>query len=82
MCVYILPKKRTLITTILCCQIVCVYMCAKAWLAFLFFSLDVDTVDRLPGEVTERFGWLEEIDVPQDLKMFAVEYLGPQIIDN
>ncbi|RWW31638.1 hypothetical protein GW17_00003726 [Ensete ventricosum] len=26
-------------------------------------------------------GWLEEIDISEDLKMDGVEYLGPQVID-
>nr|CAD1819746.1 unnamed protein product [Ananas comosus var. bracteatus] len=33
------------------------------------------------GSSDERLGWLKEIDVPKDLKMDGVEYLGPQIID-
>ncbi|OAY68276.1 Plant cysteine oxidase 2 [Ananas comosus] len=33
------------------------------------------------GLSDERLGWLKEINVPKDLKMDGVEYLGPQIID-
>lgn len=29
----------------------------------------------------DHLRWLEEIDIPKDLKMDGVEYLGPQIID-
>lgn len=36
------------------------------------------------GDVEEgkcSYGWLEEIEIPEDLKMEGVEYLGPQIDD-
>lgn len=29
----------------------------------------------------DHLRWLEEIDIPKNLKMDGVEYLGPQIID-
>ncbi|KAJ6846918.1 plant cysteine oxidase 2-like [Iris pallida] len=32
------------------------------------------------GHGDDRIGWLEEIDVPKEMKMFGVEYLGPQIV--
>lgn len=33
------------------------------------------------GEEEERYGWLEEVEMPEDSKMDWTEYLGPQIID-
>ncbi|XP_043699246.1 plant cysteine oxidase 2-like isoform X2 [Telopea speciosissima] len=36
---------------------------------------------REPKEGDDCYGWLEEIEMPKDLKMEGVEYLGPQIID-
>lgn len=33
------------------------------------------------GELEDGLGWLEEREMPKELKMVGVEYLGPQIID-
>lgn len=50
---------------------------------FFFFSsfLLLDGATTEAGLSDERLGWLKEINVPKDLKMDGVEYLGPQIID-
>ncbi|KAG9452079.1 hypothetical protein H6P81_004983 [Aristolochia fimbriata] len=37
-----------------------------------------DGAERL--DCDKRYGWLQEIDMPKDLRMDVVEYLGPQII--
>lgn len=40
------------------------------------------------GQVTEGesdgecYGWLEEIDMPENSQMDGIEYLGPQVMDN
>lgn len=30
----------------------------------------------------DRYGWLEEIEMPEDSEMDAIQYLGPQIVVN
>lgn len=32
-------------------------------------------------EEADRYGWLEEIELPENSKMDGIEYLGPQIIE-
>lgn len=34
-----------------------------------------------PKDEIHSYGWLEEIDVPEESKMDAIEYLGPRIIE-
>ncbi|GMI79032.1 plant cysteine oxidase 2, HYPOXIA RESPONSE UNKNOWN PROTEIN 43 [Hibiscus trionum] len=41
-----------------------------------------DCGDGERRRVSEGFGWLEEIEVPENAKMDRIEYLGPQIIQN
>ncbi|XP_042484356.1 plant cysteine oxidase 2-like [Macadamia integrifolia] len=48
-------------------------------LPFSVSRSDCSVVESKEGEGC--FGWLEEIDMPKDLMMEGVEYLGPQIID-
>lgn len=31
---------------------------------------------------SSNYGWLEEIEIPEESHMDGIEYLGPQIIDN
>lgn len=33
-------------------------------------------------EKGERYGWLEEIEMPEDSEMDAIQYLGPQIVED
>lgn len=33
-------------------------------------------------EEEECYGWLEEIEVPENSHMDGIEYLGPEIIDD
>ncbi|KAJ4781589.1 hypothetical protein LUZ62_065846 [Rhynchospora pubera] len=35
----------------------------------------------LTAEQRDKLGWLQEIEMPKDLKMDGIEYLGPPIID-
>lgn len=32
-------------------------------------------------EKGEMYGWLEEVEMPEDSEMDGIEYLGPQIMD-
>lgn len=43
-------------------------------------ALNGDTIQ--PKEDGERYGWLEEIDMPANAQMDQIEYLGPQVIEN
>lgn len=36
----------------------------------------------LTEEEAKGYGWLEEIEVPENSHMDGIEYLGPQIIDH
>jgi len=40
-----------------------------------------DSEVALTEEEGEGYGWLEEIEVPENSHMDGIEYLGPQIID-
>ncbi|KVI00028.1 Cysteamine dioxygenase [Cynara cardunculus var. scolymus] len=35
----------------------------------------------MSGEESERYWWLEEIEVPKESEMEGIEYMGPQIIE-
>lgn len=35
----------------------------------------------MTGEESDRYWWLEEIDVPKESEMEGIEYMGPQIIE-
>ncbi|KAG6642842.1 hypothetical protein CIPAW_09G168800 [Carya illinoinensis] len=42
-------------------------------------STEVETTVNM--EEADRYGWLEEIELPENSKMDGIEYLGPQIIE-
>ena len=35
----------------------------------------------MSGEQSERYWWLEEIEMPKESEMEGIEYMGPQIIE-
>ncbi|KAI3437051.1 Cysteine dioxygenase [Psidium guajava] len=43
-------------------------------------ALNGDTI-RTNEDDGERYGWLEEVDMPENSRMDPIEYLGPQVID-
>jgi hypothetical protein len=58
------------------------------YIGFLWIAVDIFiTFSFLDGETDlaagnkDQLGWLKEIDMPKDLKLDGIEYLGPQIIE-
>ncbi|XP_059646484.1 plant cysteine oxidase 2-like [Cornus florida] len=39
------------------------------------------TTSTVAKEVGDCYGWLEEIEMPEDSEMFGIEYMGPQIVE-
>lgn len=51
---------------------------------FLYLVCNITVADGETTVTTEegdRYGWLEEIEVPENSQMDAIEYLGPQVIE-
>lgn len=46
-----------------------------------FVNADGETRELGEEEEGESYGWLQEIDVPENSEMDLIKYLGPQIID-
>ena len=48
---------------------------------YIFMNMFADYDSAQQGKY-DHLRWLEEIDIPKNLKMDGVEYLGPQILDD
>lgn len=63
-----------------CFEVSVVQKLSFSYLLRLFMNMFTGNDSAQQGTY-DHLRWLEEIDIPKNLKMDGVEYLGPQIID-
>lgn len=77
----IMPKKNNNKLYFFVCKENNITDCNIRLLTCQFF-INADGEVGLTEEEGERYGWLEEIEVPENSEMDGIEYLGPQIDDS